>query len=285
MTTNADSFRPSAIYAGISVARRLCQVDSTEVDAIKYFKQGESLTSGLDFDSACSLSESWATPIFSASDSDEIAFRETLTNIIASLTPKWTRYARFGRDRMLNTMTEDTAHCFTLAGLARNDPQAIAWWDQLSGDLQSQQEEDNFKNGRIAERKSVDLENERVKHSNIPVKWVAIDDFGAGYDIRSSRLDSSKETVKWLPHFIEVKSSLAGSGFFLTRGEWEFARRRIKRWELHLWIGEKDLPFVIDFKRIRSKIPSDSADSEWKTCWIESTKDLILNTYSMEADQ
>jgi hypothetical protein len=284
MARNADSFRPPAIYAGISVARLSNNGDSDGIDSVNYLKKGEASTSGFDFDTASYLSNSWTVPIFSADDSDEIAFRETLTNIISSFTPRWTRYARFGRERMLKTMSEDTAHCFTLAGLTGNDPATIDWWDRLFGDLRSHTEERNFESGRIAERKSLDLETARVKNGDLPVVWVAIDTFSAGYDIRSCRPSPQDATSRWLPHYIEVKSSKDGSGFFLTRGEWEFARRRIKSWELHLWIGEAELPCVVNLNQIKSMIPSDGANSEWKTCWIEATANLRSNLYSCEVD-
>ena len=59
MARNADSFRPPAIYAGISVARLSNNSDSAGVDSVNYLKKGEASTSGFDFDTASSLSSSW----------------------------------------------------------------------------------------------------------------------------------------------------------------------------------------------------------------------------------
>ena len=137
--------------------------------------------------------------------------------------------------------------------------------------------------GREAERKSVKLEIAVTKNSDIKVEWTAIDDFRAGYDIRSSRMRSTTGNSKWSSYFIEVKSSVGGGSIFLTRQEWDVAQLLNKNWELHLWIEDAKLPYVIDLKQIENRIPRDGKDSEWKNCEITITDDLLIKKYAQKA--
>jgi hypothetical protein len=117
---------------------------------------------------------------------------------------------------------------------------------------------------RHAERLSLEFErNELVKLGiDRQVKWIAIEDDGAGYDILSYRMVGN--VIR--PILIDAKSTIASPlRFNVSRNEWKEADAVGPAYRFHIW-DLKQLPpklFVRTVEDVRPHIPQDGVKGEW----------------------
>jgi hypothetical protein len=154
----------------------------------------------------------------------------------AGRTPAWIRYIPRGRLRLLDQLTRDEKQCFRAAYLLDNPPldEVVDWWDELCAWSRAEGDQARLLRSRAAERLSLVREEQRLNSLGIDRKpyWIAIDDNGAGYDIRSY----DRGDVEPVTRVIEVKSSISSPlRFIVTRNEWEKALKFGSAYHFHVW--------------------------------------------------
>lgn len=192
-------------------------------------------------------------------------FREVLTELILKARPWWLRLAAYGRNRLLSGLTPNEAQCFGAAGLLSELPSLdiLAWWDTIAQTIRADAESQRVAIGRTAEQLTIAYETERLARLGIEEtpQWIAIEDSGAGYDVRS--YDSGP--VAPVTKLIEVKSSTKRPPeIFITRNEWETAVERGPNYWFHVWL----LPeaSLLEFKPadLMANIPENRQRGTWE---------------------
>lgn len=131
------------------------------------------------------------------------------------------------------------------------------------GQARAAKDERNSEQGRQAELLSFNREISRLKAEGIepPPVWTALDDNGAGYDIKSY----SKTAYGLANLLIEVKSTTRDPPrIILTRGEWEAAVKFGAAYVFHVWRLPAEVLTIHSVNDIAPHIPDDRADGSWQ---------------------
>jgi hypothetical protein len=280
--TSSDLFlRASLIYAGTEIAREQATSGRTPDEALGHIKQGAAGRRGYDYPAAFRIAAEHGWDIFSADPDAETAFRETVTRLLDLRRPLWVRVLPAGRQRVVQSLDDDTRQCLEIAGLMGTEPYVVAWWDRLAALGRMWEEETRVTVGRDAEQRAMAYEWERLAGTDRAPRWLAIEDNGAGYDIQSWR-PRSADLADLHEHYIEVKGSSRNGIIHLSRGEWSFAVAHAPAWEMQVWLPEAPLPAVLTVADVNPHIPANQGEGRWAE--VEIPTDRLLPDWAFEFD-
>ena len=125
--------------------------------------------------------------------------------------------------------------------------------------------------GKMGEKLSLQFEKKRI--GKMP-EWIALEDDGAGYDIKSQVNKKNNNSL-----YIEVKTTLkplAKGIIYITRNEWETAKIKSEFFLFHIWVTQvsKQKPFIISPAQITKHVPKERGSGKWNDFSI-TTKDLL----------
>jgi hypothetical protein len=191
-------------------------------------------------------------------------YRSVFWIVIESVRPAWLTLLLRGRVPTLEALDPDAAECFRRCGAlaASPDPAVVDWLDSLARLARGDDESKRMEAGRAAERLSLERENQLlVKESGtLAAEWVALNDNAAGYDIKSYRRFDGRLS----PIFIEVKAcSSASLEFYVTRNEWETAKRSGERYFFHVWLMARQELLELSASQVARHIPQDGQNGRW----------------------
>jgi len=258
-----EGLSASAIYAGVLLAQRGLHLPETRRLEIVRMRVGPADEGSYDYDRAESFIEQFGTQFFSSHHDYVFAFRETLMNYVLSGGVGWPELIPSGRRLVLRSLTPNEHQCFEIAGLLDGtDPATVEWWDVCAAAIRLRLSNDSANDGREAERLSLQVEVERLAGSRLEPVWMALEDNGFGCDIQTYRpgvngWDDAQT------HFIEVKSTIGRPRFYISRNEWNFARRHADSWELHFWDMRSEQVQSLSFDNLESHIPRNYGSGEW----------------------
>ena len=193
--------------------------------------------------------------------------RVALSQIVTTIRPQWAKRVFLGRARFLTEMDRidrEVRQCFREAGLLVDEPEqdVVLWWDLLCHEIRGIQNLENFKQGRLAEQKSLQYERDRLRRLGISAepKWQAIDDNTLGYDILSFK-EGGEFPTRLL---IEVKSSSRNPpAVIISRNEWIKAIQAGDNYLFHVWDVRADRMYECGVDIIAPHIPEDQGKGEW----------------------
>lgn len=202
-------------------------------------------------------------------------YRVCLAAVLLIELPAWAKLATLGRGRFIKRLKavefRDVRSLFRQAHLLDEPPEDddIAWWDELQSHVRSQQSVETMKRARIAEKLTLDREQELLRKTGIdkPPRWMAIEDNTVGYDVLSYK----KGEFGLLNKLIEVKSTIASPlRFFVSRNEWEQAQEFGEAFVFHVWDLKPNPPVLHErtVDQVRPHIPLDNEKGEWKNVLI-----------------
>jgi hypothetical protein len=203
-------------------------------------------------------------------NSRSAAFRLCLSKLVEAVRPEWITVIFSGRHVAARVLDPDVVQCFEIAEFFEEFPshEAVEWLDSLSIIAHGMRNADNMAKGRQAERLSLDYERAQLTSADIDkqVEWVALNENGAGYDIRSwINLDG-----QILPKLVEVKGySGAKMSFYVTRNEWDTAVASHCPYVFQIWSLSNQTLVELTVTALREHIPSDSGKGRWQTIKIE----------------
>jgi hypothetical protein len=259
----------SAFSAAIAV-RRYTR-DNPEVsfaEAAEALRRSDADLAGADFRSGLMLVEILPDELdFSV---PTVGIRLALGFLIENLKPWWTRFFPAGRQRLLAQLSEAEVQCFRSAGLLADPPsvEVADWWYRFAALVRAEQNDKRTEQGRAAEMLSLDYERARLKGLGIDLepKWIAIEDNGAGYDIKSY----DPGPFEPVSRLIEVKSTTSiPPRIILTRGEWEAAVVYGAALSFHLWELRQNKLTVLSVEQMRAHVPVNVGQGEWLQVEIE----------------
>lgn len=224
-------------------------------------------SSGVDYLSAAALD--LMMPIAGVEADDAVAFYRSCVETIVLGNPVWMKMITLGRQKFVQKLDRDAASCFRCARLLDDPPSddVIDWWDRLQSMGRRLTDQARLDQGREAERLSLLHEEVRLKALGISrsPKWVAIEDNTVGYDI----LSYDPGPVEPVARLIEVKSFRHSGRFFLSRNEWETARKFGSAYSFHIWdIATKQLALK-SVDEVNCSIPIDSPGGRWDVAVID----------------
>jgi len=238
-------------------------------DAIQYFQNGPVTKSSFDYGSAAQIASRSSWSMFASDDSDVVAFRKTLTNILTRDSPPWARLIPFGRQVLLRNLSINERQCFEIAQLVDAiDRETVDWWDESASSIRDAREDPRMAIGREAERKSFEREMKLLAGKGKTPTWVALDDNTFGCDIQSWR-SGCQGWDDAVAIYIEVKASSLERHCFISKREWEFAVRHGKSWELQYWHLDAQSPEIFKFADLEVHIPLETGSGVWTSVKIE----------------
>jgi hypothetical protein len=198
-------------------------------------------------------------------------YQACISAVVTKHQPIWSKAMRQGRMRFLDSLSIDDRDVFAAAGLQKDPPppHVVSWWDSVSCFARLVSDLDKMEQARAAEQLTMDYEMQRLANLGIdrtPV-WKGLDDNFAGYDILSYDIGEFGLNNR----LIEVKSTIASPlRFYLTRNEWEQARKSGAAYIFHIWDMSKTPPVlhVRTTSEIALHIPSDNEKGKWSTAEI-----------------
>ena len=239
------------------------------IDLAELIKKISVDAAGLEF--ALSISLDILVPDDSPAELPHAFFRICIRQLLLRAAPRWTRAVTLGRERFTVLLDRDEIACFRAARLLEDPPDndVVDWWDNLGRLLRKQLEEQKLDRSRVAERLTLDHENDRLKGLGLTRKarWIAIEDNTAGYDVLSYDVGPEGPVNK----LIEVKSSIASPlRFFVTRNEWEKALQFGDSYLFHIWDLASQAPrlHIRTVKQIAPHIPMDRVKGRWSNAEI-----------------
>jgi hypothetical protein len=249
----------SVTVSQIAAAKYLVELESIPsynfpgADAVKSY--GPSWLSGLDFERGTLL-----LPIVrEAGGADDLLLYRSILRHVGLSKPQWALSTPSGRSAALSKMSVNEVQVFSVAGLLYStDQDVVDWWDSIARMIRESRDEDKLAAGREAERWCYLSEKNKAPYSSL-VRWVALEDNAAGYDIESAVLaDGGIQPV-----YIEVKRVSQEGEIILTRGEWDFALANPTNWQLQCWrtVDQMASYSVSDVAR---HIPLDTGG-----CWLQ----------------
>lgn len=203
---------------------------------------------------------------------DNPSFYQTcIKAIVIKHQPVWIRVMRQGRKRFMRGLVADDVDVFTAAGLMLDPPllSVVSWWDEVVGHAKLKFEIEKMEQARLAEKLSIDSEIARLKDLGLDLlpDWIGLDDNFAGYDVLSYDLVGDE----LVPIMIEVKSTTASPlRFYLTRNEWNQAKKIGESYIFHVWDMAKSPPIlhVRTLAQVAPHIPDDNNDGKWSNVEI-----------------
>jgi len=191
------------------------------------------------------------------------SLRSLLYDLIKETQPGWLSVVQTGRDAVRPWLTSNAFDVFTQAELFSTTPniEVVEWWDKLAMRMWASTDPALLRLGRQAERQSFELERARLAEEQCSevVQWISLDDNTAGFDIASWKHDGHS----WVPLLIEVKSTVnTGPTFYLSRNEFETAKRARSNYIFHIWVRNKLC--VLDRDTVVSAAPIDTNTAHWE---------------------
>ncbi len=201
------------------------------------------------------------------------SLRQILKQIILSQRPSWIYAITFGRNEILNNLDDmpNIKQCFKSAHLFDENPsfEIIEWWDEISALIRSEKDITKIQNGRKGERLSLEYEIRNLKKLQINKKpqWSALEDNSLGYDIKSFTESSFGPNIK----LIEVKSCSSNNIIiFLTRNEWNTAKKYISNYFFHIWhLPSETLICELSVNEMEPYILQNKNNAEWTILEID----------------
>jgi hypothetical protein len=256
----------SAIEA-LRVLRSYMQNDTTlsPEQATRIARKFEA--NGVDYPAAAALD--LVMPSASVEAEDAVAFYRTCVETAVLANPIWMKTIPLGRQKFVQKLDRDAASCFRCARLLDDPPsdEVIDWWDRLQSMGRRIADQSRLDQGREAERLSLLHEEGRLKALGIgrSPKWVSIEDNTVGYDILSYDPGPTEPVAR----LIEVKSFRNSGRFFLSRNEWETARKFGGAYSFHVWdIANRKLSLK-SVDEVGCSIPTDNPGGRWDVAIID----------------
>lgn len=193
-------------------------------------------------------------------------YRTCIRAILLRHQPAWLKSMKSGRKRFAAELSSDDYVIFEAAGLMEDVPSAelVEWWDDISGRAHLATGLENMKQGREAERLSLESERKRLKDEGISrePEWLGLDDNYAGYDI----LTYDQGETGLVNRQIEVKSTIASPPrFFISRNEWQKAEKSGEAYCFHVWNMQRQPPelHIFSVLDVAPHIPTDNGKGRW----------------------
>ncbi|WP_449427211.1 DUF3883 domain-containing protein [Rhodanobacter umsongensis] len=258
--------RPSAIDGLIKLRLALAEASHLTPERVCELLRATYANAGVDYSGALMLHD--LLPDLPADRS--AAYRTAMEWILVRCDPPWLRSLRRGRDALKLLGQPDLLSCFSRAGVLDNIPSAdaLAWLDRLVSMAYAKADEANLLSGRKAERLSYEREKALLEsYADAPcVAWVALDDSGAGYDIRSAH----RTQDGYVDRHLEVKAStVIPARFFLTRHEWDVAVRLRETYRFHVWHLPSQRLLELTVDDVSVHVPIDSGEGRWQNAEIK----------------
>ena len=159
---------------------------------------------------------------------------------------------------------EDAKLLIAIDDLSNESREIREWWDDISNFVRTLAKNEKLELGRNGEEKTFNYEVEKLNKLKInkKPKWDGFYDNMLGYDIQSWDNKSNKI-------FIEAKASSSFDGkFHLSRNQWNFSVSEQNAYFIYVWIQNKTVPRIINFKELESYILEDKKSTEWKEILI-----------------
>lgn len=202
-------------------------------------------------------------------------YRVCLATALLMELPEWAKLMTLGRGRFIKRLGgeeyRDVRSLFRQARLL-DDPLSvddIEWWDDIQAHVRHHHDAEKMRRARAAEQLSIEYERKLLAKFGLSVtpRWMAMEDNTVGYDILSYSLGQFGPLSK----LIEVKSTIASPlRFFLTRNEWEQAKKFGKTYVFHIWDMGKQPAVLYErtVEQIAPHVPQDNKKGQWKTAMI-----------------
>ncbi|MCA8021972.1 DUF3883 domain-containing protein [Burkholderia metallica] len=202
-------------------------------------------------------------------------YRACIGSLLSTTLPEWAKLITLGRGRFIKRLDSeeyrDIRSLFRQAKLLEDPPSLddIGWWDSIQACVRTQNDAEKLRRARQAEQLSIEYERNRIADLSIFLepRWMAIEDNTVGYDV----LSYNPGEFGPLNKLIEVKSTIASPlRFFLTRNEWEQARKFGNSYVFHIWDMQKNPPMLYEksILQIEPHVPHDNKKGKWKTALI-----------------
>lgn len=260
------SLRPSAIDGLIRLRHAISDTPHLSPSKVCEILRSTYANSGADYSAALRLHDVLpTTPV------DRVeTFRFVVEWFVITFDPPWIQSLRRGRDGLLQLCEPDVVACFDRAGAMEDTPtpDAIEWFDKLVSRAYLKLDTAHLALGRKAERLSYELERTALAADTraSDVTWVALNDNAAGYDIKSV----VKRDDCYLPKLIEVKASQQDPArIFISRHEWETARRMSEFYVFHVWHLPKLRVREITASEMALNIPDDRGQGRWQNVEVD----------------
>lgn len=262
-----DSFLKISIIDGafsICNQHRLYPENSID-EIIKQLRRGPVSTATYDFERAKQLIElvGWETFIIESSRHEQL--QQTLKNLVLIIKPFWARISYLGRTKVKQILTDDELQCLNFAGLLVDNPSdnVINWWETIGKFFRILDDDKKMEIGKEGERRSLELETERLLECGInnKPKWISIEDNTAGFDILSYRNPSPVDISEIK---IEVKAcTYSPVHFIITKNEWKTALEYKNNYIFHIWNLENNELIEIDVEEMKLHIPTNNGLGKW----------------------
>ncbi len=221
--------------------------------------------SNVDYAAAAALDLMMPSDMFE----DAISFYRSCVETIVVRNPIWMKTVSLGRQKFVQKLDRDAVSCFRSARLLDEPPtdETIDWWDRLQSIGRRVADQSRLDQGREAEKLSLMHEEARLRSLGInrSPKWMAVEDNTVGYDI----LSYDPGLVEPVTRLIEVKSFKGRGRFFLTRNEWETAKKYGGAYSFHVWdITNKRLSQK-SVAEVNGSVPTDNPGGRWDVAVID----------------
>lgn len=261
-----------------------CELSMSAIEALRivrsYMRNDSSLSAeraaqiarkleanGVDYRAAIALD--LLMPPFSLEVDDAVVFYRSCVEHVVLGNPIWMKTITMGRQKFVQKLDRDAASCFRCARLLDDPPtdEVIDWWDRIQSMGRRLTDQARLDQGREAEKLSLLHEEGRLKALGIDrsPKWISIEDNTVGYDI----LSYDPGPVEPVARLIEVKSFSSTRRFFLSRNEWETAKKFGNAYSFHIWdIPNKELSLK-SVDEVSLSIPADNLGGRWDVAVID----------------
>jgi Domain of unknown function (DUF3883) len=223
-----------------------------------------------DLDAADRLHQSVPSHLIDRAD----IFRGAIRAVAETL-PPWLEVLCDGREALYD-LDPSLVACFERAGAMAPVPDetVIRWWNALIELAYMHRESGNLQVGRKAERLSLERERRLLSGSSHPdIFWTALDTNTAGYDIHSWE----RSHDEWLPKLIEVKAiSRLRSPIYLTRHEWETAKRMSSAYRFQIWDLQSERIAELSGEQMSSHVPEDRGLGKWNELKITLPSEIFV---------
>lgn len=257
----------SAVTALIRVRQHQAVNPLWDADIASLLKAIDPSSASADFDSAIAIHQSLPPEINFADLQGDL--QKLLFWLINEFRPWWRRLIPYGRERVRSGLSEDEAQIFRSCGLFSSpaSTEIVGWWDRLAAIVRGERDDALGDQGRYAERLTVEYETKRLQQLGIALTpiWVALDDNGAGYDVRSYDIGQGSPVNR----LIEVKSTVADEPqMILTRNEWDTAAKAGESYFFYVWRLPSEELTIWSSKAVAAAVPSDRPGGRWREASI-----------------
>jgi hypothetical protein len=194
---------------------------------------------------------------YSSAAFNQETLRSFLKESIMNIQPEWAVHFYKGRREFFSSLSssrekEDLYELFQYLNLLEDTKtETIQWWDELS-DFFAPSDRKQVENGRIGERLSFQYEWNRTGKKPI---WESLYSNFSGYDLLSTEQNK--------PLKIEVKTCSSSCSFFLSKREWDEAKKS-SQYLFHIWCLEPQHSlYILPVSFLQSYVPLNQSFSQW----------------------